>query len=149
CLTSFGGARLYVLSPPPGGGAGRPGANNSSIVVRIVFGAVSFLFTGDAELPAERKLTRRYGAFLSSTVLKVSHHGSAGATGAGFLDRVHPDVALVSAGRMNRYGHPSPDLIRRLALQGTRVLRTDCAGAAILETDGRSLAVRAWRDEQP
>jgi len=150
CLTQLPG-RLYVVSPRPAhaGEIRRGGTNDRSLVVRVLFGGVSFLFTGDAGVRAERTMTARYGAFLRSTVLKVSHHGSAGATSAEFLDRVQPRLALVSVGRNNGYGHPSPDVIMRLAARGTRVLRTDCAGAAVLETDGTGVRLCARRSGHP
>jgi len=144
-----GGARIYVLSPRAPAGEHTRGTNDRSVVVRVVYGGVSFLFTGDAGERVERRLVGSYGRFLASTVLKVAHHGSDGATGGEFLAFVHPQVALVSVGRGNRYGHPAPGLIARLAAAGAHVLRTDCAGAAIVETDGRRLTPLNWRAEHP
>ena len=139
--------RLYLIAPRPGGSRGT--TNDRSIVLRIVYGRVALLFTGDAGAGAERTMIARYGPFLSSQVLKVAHHGSAGATSDEFLSRVRPGVALVSVGRGNRYGHPSPGVIARLIAAGARVLRTDCGGAGIVETDGSDVRVRDWRAETP
>ena len=140
--------RIYVLSPRPGA-AGGGGRNDRSIVMLIAYRGVALLFTGDATERVERALVARYGAFLRSAVLKVAHHGSREGTSDGFLGCVEPRVALLSVGRDNRYGHPARDVLARLAARGTRVLRTDCDGAAVLETDGSSVRVTPWRTEHP
>ena len=100
----------------------RASSNNASIVFKLVYGHVSFLFTGDAERDSETGLIRSFGSFLGSTVLKVAHHGSDSGTSQEFLDAVRPAVALVSVGLHNRFGHPSPSLLGRLGAAGARVL---------------------------
>lgn len=82
----------------------------------------------DAELP------------LAATVLKVGHHGSAASTSAAFLAQVAPQVAVISVGAENRFGHPSPEVLERLA--GARVLRTDEHGRIEVISDGQKLSVR-------
>ena len=143
-------ARLYVLWPGRGRSASlksprRASSNNASIVFKLVYGRVSFLFTGDAERDSETGMIRSFGSFLGSTVLKVAHHGSDSGTSPEFLDAVRPAVALVSVGLHNRFRHPSPALLGRLDAAGARVLRTDREGAVILTTDGRTVRQLAWR----
>jgi competence protein ComEC len=143
-------ARVYVLWPGRGRTASvkssrRASSNNASIVFKLVYGHVSFLFTGDAEGDSETGLIRSFGSFLGSTVLKVAHHGSDSGTSQEFLDAVRPAVALVSVGLHNRFRHPSPPLLERLDGAGARVLRTDREGAIVLATDGRSVREISWR----
>ena len=143
-------ARLYVLSPGNGGecssaSSRRVPSNNASIVFKLEYGDVSFLFTGDAERESEIGMVRAFGGFLRSTVLKVAHHGSDSGTSREFLDAVRPAIAMVSVGLHNRFGHPSPELLGRLGERGVRVLRTDREGAVILTTDGRTVRELAWR----
>ncbi len=143
-------ARLYVLWPVRGRTAHprasrRGGSNNASIVFKLVYGDVSFLFTGDAEMESETGMIRSFGSFLRSTVLKVAHHGSDSGTSQDFLDAVRPAVALVSVGLHNRFRHPSPAVLGRLGEAGARVLRTDREGAVVLTTDGRSVRELPWR----
>ena len=81
-------------------------------------------------------------------MLKVAHHGSTTSTSAPFLAAVHPRLALVSVGAGNSYGHPGPEVMRRLAEAGVEVLRTDRLGTVIVSTDGVALSVhidgRGW-----
>jgi competence protein ComEC len=96
------------------------------------------LFTGDLG-PAGEIAIGEMGASLRSTVLKVSHHGSRTSTSADFLDLVHSSVAVISVGNDNRFGHPAPDVLDRLA--GQAILRTDESGDITLETNGQAVWV--------
>jgi competence protein ComEC len=78
----------------------------------------------------------RFGRNLRADVLKVGHHGSATSTTQPLIDAVQPRVALVSVGAGNRYGHPSPDVLRALRARGTHVVRTDDAGSVVVSIDG-------------
>jgi competence protein ComEC len=138
-LTPAPGVRLYILS------AGGASANDASLVMKLVYGTFSVLWPGDAGHPVEQELLRRYKPMLRVSVLKVSHHGSAGATGEDFLSAVRPDHVLLSAGLLNSFGHPSPVIVQRLVSSGARVHRTDTDGALVLVTDGLSVAVADWR----
>ncbi|MDH5234051.1 MAG: MBL fold metallo-hydrolase, partial [Gemmatimonadota bacterium] len=80
---------------------------------------------------------------LAADVLKVGHHGSSTSSTGAFVDAVGPRLALVSVGATNLYGHPSSDVMRRLAEAGATVLRTDQLGTIIVRTDGASLEVEA------
>jgi competence protein ComEC len=107
-------------------------ANDNSVVFRLAFGAFAGLFLGDAPMSVEDELVALHGDGLRAAVLKVGHHGSSTSTGDAFLRAAQPSLALVSAGRGNRYGHPNPGVLRRLERHGVRVLRTDESGNFII-----------------
>jgi competence protein ComEC len=121
--------------------------NLASSIVRIRFGDVRFLLTGDAEAPEESWLLAHEPDALDADVLKVAHHGSATSSSGPFLDRVHPRVAIVSVGAGNAYGHPSADVVRALLDRGSAVFRTDQLGTIVVRTDGHALVVRAAQVE--
>lgn len=130
------GVTLTVLSPDSAEIANAPDANAASVVVMAEYRGVRVLLTGDAERDVEGRLVKRLGAGLRADVLKVGHHGSSTSTTPQLLDAVQPRVALVSVGAGNRYGHPSPDVLRGLQARGTHVLRTDDAGSVVISIDG-------------
>jgi competence protein ComEC len=140
--------RVYVLSPPAGSpsmdrGEVLQGVNNASVVVKIVYRDIAFLFTGDAEEEAELLMTAAYGDFLKADLVKAGHHGSRTSSTEEFLAAVGARYAVISVGRFNRYSHPSSSTIRRFNDHGTRVFRTDEDGALMFESDG----VRLWKVE--
>lgn len=114
-------------------------SNNTSIVARLVFDQNSFLFTGDAYKSVERKLIENQ-FHLGSDVLKVGHHGSKTSNSKEFIEAVSPEVAVISVGKDNRYGHPHQDTLENLA--GIKILRTDLDGDIKIITDGTSLKIR-------
>jgi competence protein ComEC len=137
------GAWLEVLGPSPGlVAAGSDDANNGSVILRLVVGEVAFLLTGDVEAPGEQDMLRRQ-VVLSSTVLKVPHHGSRLALDPAFLRAVNPAVAVISVGADNRYGHPSTEALERL--KGVAVYRTDVQGTIEVVTDGKTYEVKTER----
>jgi competence protein ComEC len=107
-------------------------ANDNSVIFRLAFGPFAALFLGDAPMSVEDELVALHGDGLRAAVLKVGHHGSSTSTGDAFLRAAQPSLALVSAGRGNRYGHPNPGVLRRLERHGVRVLRTDVSGNFIV-----------------
>ena len=109
--------------------------NNTSIVIRIVYGDTSFLFTGDAEQETEEKILES-GQDIKSTVLKVGHHGSSTSTSQAFLDAVSPTYAVISCGKDNSYGHPHSETLAKLASAGVEVFRTDELGDIYCTSDG-------------
>jgi competence protein ComEC len=142
-----GGAVITLLGPPePPISGSRSDVNANSVVARLTFGAVSILFTGDAEAPTEAWLLGA-GEDLRADVLKVAHHGSRYASGARFLRAVRPRVAVISAGAGNEYGHPAPITLARLGRLGAAVYRTDLDGDVTVETDGAAIRVRTARGE--
>lgn len=113
--------------------------NNSSIVLRIVYGDTSFLFTGDAERDAEQVILNS-GYNLESTVLKVGHHGSDSSSGYHFLREIAPKYAIISVGTGNSYGHPNEDTLSRLRDADVKVFRTDLQGTIICASDGKEVS---------
>lgn len=130
------GVRLTVLAPDSAEIASAPDANAASVVIMAEYRGVRILLTGDAEREVEARLARRLGQDLRADVLKVGHHGSSTSTTTTLLEQVAPRVALVSVGAGNRYGHPSPDVLRTLEKSGTQVLRTDDVGSIVVSIDG-------------
>ena len=137
------GILLQVVSPPRrllGGTASD--VDNASVALRLVYGDISFLFTGDMFGEAEGRLVRE-GTALDSDVLKVGHHGSRSSSTVAFLDRVRPAVAVISAGESNRFGHPHPEAIDSLLEHVPRdnLFLTSERGTIEFVTDGKSLEV--------
>jgi len=139
------GASLIILFPSePLIGKVKQGTvwNANSIVVKLTYKNVSFLLPGDAEEATEERLLKEQGAgVLSSTVLKVAHHGSKYATTQEFLDAVNPKTAVISVGGGNSYGHPAKETLKRLKDKGVATYRTDHNGNVIIKTDGDTLEV--------
>ncbi len=139
------GVVLEVLNPPDGEMPSHIdyNANNLSVVMRMTYGEVSFLLTGDIEEDVERHLVDIQGERLRSDVLKVAHHGSLSSSSARFLRAVDPETAVISAGSDNRYGHPHTDVVARLAtvVGNESVFITARDGTVEYVTDGSGLWV--------
>jgi competence protein ComEC len=119
--------------------------NNDSLVVRLQYKERSVLLPGDAEKQAEyAMLSETEVGKLHADVLKVGHHGSKNSTTPEFLESVGPQIAIISAGEQNPYGHPSPELLERLRESGARILRTDQEGAVQVVTDGHKIRVSCF-----
>ncbi|MHB2150701.1 DNA internalization-related competence protein ComEC/Rec2 [Calditrichota bacterium LG25] len=141
-------ARCYILHPYGDFAKAqkRNGSevNNSSLVVKLCYGATSFLFTGDAQKEVERTLDA-YHEFLTSSVLKAGHHGSATSTTEPFLSLVLPEFTVISVGEKNKFKHPSPVVLSRLKSTHIPALRTDRLGAIVFESDGQEIRLINWR----
>ena len=109
--------------------------NDASIVLHARIGGLVWLFTGDLEAEGEEKVLGAYPG-LRADVLKVGHHGSKTSSTEAFLDAVSPKAAVVSAGKNNRYGHPSPEVLQALSLRGIPLYRTDLHGAVSYRFSG-------------
>lgn len=134
------GVLLEVIWPDPTVDLSRSSRNDTSVVVRMVYGSTSFLFTGDISSDIESRLLLQH--YIQSTnVLKVAHHGSAYSSDTAFLDAVASQYALISAGKGNSYGHPHRVVVQRLRERNIEVLRTDESGDIIVESDGRELTI--------
>ena len=136
-------ATITFLGPDSAWTAGLRDANEASTIALVRIGGVRMLLVGDAERGEEDWLLRRDREALHADVLKVGHHGSATSTGDAFLAAVSPRVALVSVGAGNSYGHPSADVMHRLAAAGAEVLRTDRLSTVVVRTDGLGLEIEA------
>lgn len=111
--------------------------NNCSLVIKITYNNISYLFTGDAEKAELAEIT----SDLSADVLKVGHHGSATSTYEEFLDEVNPDIAVISVGADNEYGHPHDDVMQCLNDYGCKIYRTDEDDTVTVSTDGNEITV--------
>ena len=141
------GVVLHALHPSQGPVTGSSGdRNNNGLVLRLVYGEASFLFTADIEAASESVLARS-SQVLASDVLKVPHHGSKTSSTALFLERVNPSAAVISAGAGNRYGHPHPEVVDRLEILVGKegLFQTAQQGSIHFATDGSALWVETQR----
>ncbi|MBU4257061.1 MBL fold metallo-hydrolase [Patescibacteria group bacterium] len=112
--------------------------NNSSLVIKLIYGRTGFLLTGDIETEVEQELAKS-GADLSADVLKVSHHGSDASNSQEFLEKVKAKIAVIQVGKDNDFGHPSLRVIKRLEKTGARVFRVDLDGTVKITSDGENI----------
>lgn len=137
------GLALTVLNPGPTLLTGTASDdNNNAIVLRLDYGGTAFLLTGDAEREAEEAMIAA-GLPLRADVLKIGHHGSAGASSPAFLAAVAPRIAVIQVGAENTFGHPHPDVLARLA--GIDILRTDQRGRIEVISDGKQVWAKTER----
>jgi len=135
----LGDLRLHVLSPTDDSANAGGDANEAAIVVIASYGSVDLLLPADSESPFTLPLATK-----PVEVYKVAHHGSADDGLPQLLERLQPEIAVISVGRDNDYGHPTPSTLATLAAeQGLRVFRTDQDGRIVLESDGCAITVRA------
>lgn len=137
-LTLDQGVEMDVLQPGP---ELWEESKDNSLVVRLVYGQVAVLLTGDIGAQVERQLAADEGIGLASTVLEAAHHGSCDSTTQEFLDAAAPQVAVISVGVENRFGYPCEEVLERLA--GVEVYRTDEQGAIEFISGG----AQTWRVE--
>lgn len=116
--------------------------NNSSVVIRLAFQEIEFLFTGDAPIEVEKKIIAK-NLNLDSDVLKVGHHGSKYSSSPEFLKLVDPDYAVIQSGEGNTFGHPHFKTLNNLEKQEIKILRNDQCGTISLKTDGEKLEVKS------
>lgn len=136
-----GSLQVSILSPPEGASEWKE--NDRSLVGRVSFGEVDFLFTGDIE-ESGREFLKKEGE-IDSEVLKVPHHGSPTSLDEQFLDLVSPEVAVISAGEENPYGHPSNITLDLLKEEGVLVLQTQKDGSITVQTDGKFITIEKER----
>jgi competence protein ComEC len=120
------GVDVDILAPCPGPEG--HGLNDESLVIRLHGPERRYLFTGDAERVGEARLLQRAKPLLAAEVLKVGHHGSATSTSREFLEAVHPQLAVISCGIRNRFGHPRPETLESLGASRVEVRRLDLEG---------------------
>jgi len=138
----FGKVRFDVISPikPLSGNM-----NEDSLVIKIIYGKVSFLLTGDLNINGEKRLINA-STNLNSDVLKVGHHGAKDSCSEEFINKVKPKIAVLSVGRNNRYGYPSKEVIERFKIKKIPLYRTDYDGTIIVQTDGNVISIKKERD---
>ncbi|WP_262499780.1 MBL fold metallo-hydrolase [Planococcus sp. ANT_H30] len=143
-IFDVGSLQIEVLHPKELTGA----ANEESISLRITYGDVDFVFTGDAGITEEQQMIDS-GIELNAEILRLGHHGSNTSTSAAFLKAVNPDVAIYSAGADNSYGHPHAEVIAAVENAGAEVYGTDVNGTIVVETDGKSYRVKTQKKGVP
>jgi competence protein ComEC len=149
-----GGALLTVLAPSEPfftkdqmrTGGNEPNAN--SIVVRLDYGSFSMLLAGDAEEQTEHRLLTK-DLDLEARVLKIGHHGSKYASSGDFLKRVNPEIAIVSCGAWNRYGHPAQAVLDRLRAANVKLYRTDLHGEITITSRGKEADITVKTAKEP
>jgi competence protein ComEC len=144
-IETDGAVSFRVLHPPPPDWERRRVRNDDSVVIEVVFRDVALLLTGDISSEVEREilphLTRA-----PTRILKVAHHGSRTSSSSALLSEWQPQIALISAGRGNTFGHPASEVLERLRSLGATILRTDLQGEITIETDGHETNVRTFRE---
>lgn len=120
-------------------------SNDASIVIRMTYGSMSFLFMGDASSNVESWMVGQYGSGLDSAILKVGHHGSSTSTSDAFLTAVAPMVAIIEVATDNQYGHPTSQTLNRLSAHDVMTYRTDLGGDIEITWDGTSFFASVQR----
>ena len=136
------GLRLEIIHPDTE--LNSESRNDNSLSLRLVYGEMTMLFTGDAEKMGESEIMQT-GLPIQSDIYKAGHHGANNASSREFLDQVRPQLVVISAGLDNRFGHPHPELLARLQEIGAVVLRTDTMGSIEIISDGEQTW---WRSEK-
>ena len=141
------GVVVSFLAPDSAWTVGLKDPNLASTIAVVRYGVVRFLLVGDAERAEEDWLLAHHHDELRAQVLKVGHHGSSTSSSDAFLNAVRPELALISVGAGNIYGHPSNDVLHALSRVGAEVLRTDEAGTVIVSTDGVHIEIETKGDK--
>ena len=137
---NLGTANLEVIYT----GADSSDLNNTSIVLRLDYGEVSFLFTGDATDKTEKLMLNKN---IDVDILKVGHHGSSYSTTLEFLNKVSPDYAIISVGNNNSYKHPHDETLKKLNDGNIEIHRTDEEGTILITTDGNDINITNVRTD--
>ncbi len=117
--------------------------NASSMVLALKYREFDMLFTGDVEGTGEEALTES-SLLEDCDILKVAHHGSKNSSIEPFLEKIRPEISLISAGRENRYGHPHEETVKRLENRGCQIYSTQTCGAVTVKTDGRKIQIEKY-----
>lgn len=145
--TTLGPLTIDIVNPPRG--VGLADLHDAGLGLRVSYGEVALLFTGDAETATEARMVRAAAGSLAADILQLGHHGSSTSSTPGFLAAVDPAVAIYSAGAGNAYGHPHAEVIDRVGGAGIDLYGTDVHGTVVLATDGTSWEVSTQRTGTP
>jgi competence protein ComEC len=143
----IGAARIHVLHPPSPDWERQRVRNDDSVVLEVLYGDVAFLLTGDVGSDVERAIAPHLVP-AKTRILKVAHHGSRTSTSPELLEAWQPQIALISCGRGNPFGHPAPEVVARLEAAGAAIYRTDRDGEITVDTDGQHVFVRTFTGER-
>lgn len=141
--------KVTVLSPVLGCEYSQFDANDGCLMLRVEFGETAFIFTADATVHAEQlSMFHNEKALFKADVLKVAHHGSTTSSSLGFIETVDADIAVISVGAKNPYGHPDFDILTRLNKAGCSVVRTDERGTIAVFSDGMAVTIEYQKTER-
>jgi competence protein ComEC len=140
----IGNTMLYYLNDETISEAAGESTNDKSEMIRLVYGNTSFLFTGDMSKKMEELFVNKFGNFLDSDVLKIAHHGSKTSSSDELIKYVSPHYSLISAGFKNKFGHPAKEILEKIRINNSKILRTDLNRAIIFTTDGESIHLNNW-----
>jgi competence protein ComEC len=130
-----GGAVLHILYPDKD--VSNDSTNDGSIVAELVYGETEIMLTGDTTKKSEAYVLALDGSKLDSEILKVAHHGSKTSSDEDFVKAVQPEFAVISAGKNNRYGHPSKETTNLFSKLGIQTLGTYTEGTIVFTSDGK------------
>lgn len=143
------GVKVAVYHPPTAWDGEVEGPNDMSVVLRLSYGEIDFMLTGDAEKRSEKEILKQKYV-LKSEFLKVGHHGSDTSTSNEFLAAVEPLYAVISCGVDNKFNHPHADTMKRLKAHDVTILRTDHSGTFGVYTNGKRIMIKIkGKDWQP
>lgn len=137
----IGSMNLQVLYPTSISGK----SNEESISVLFTYGNVKFLFTGDADKNAEKRMINS-GISVDADILQLGHHGSNTSSDQAFIHAVSPEVAIYSAGANNSYGHPHHEVVSLIQNEGIELYGTDVHGTIIVTTNGNDYSIKTNKD---
>lgn len=140
-IENIAGKGMYMECLSPDGEEKFSDRNEESLVFRVTYDRFSMMLMGDLETGGEENLVES-GVLSPVTVLKAGHHGSATSSGESFLEKLFPEITVLSYGRKNRYGHPAKEVKERLEKIGSEILETGISGAIMIETDGKRMKIR-------
>lgn len=140
-IENIAGKGMYMECLSPEGEEKFSDRNEESLVFRVTYDRFSMMLMGDLETGGEENLVES-GVLSPVTVLKAGHHGSATSSGESFLEKLSPEITVLSYGRKNRYGHPAKEVKERLGNIGSEIFETGISGAVMIEIDGKKMKVR-------
>ena len=143
-VLDIGSAKAEILAPD---GSFYEDMNNYSVSFMLTHGSNKCLFTGDAEAESEAAMIQN-GRLGRVMLYKAGHHGSAHSSTAEFVDIIRPQIAVISCGIENPYGHPADSAIRRLERYADIICRTDVNGTVTAESDGAEIKLTCEREKQ-
>jgi len=140
-ISRVGKVKIEVLHPVRGKPFVEAVDNEQSLVLRITYGRTSFLLGADIGRKSEESIIENFKE-IESQLLKSPHHGSKSSSSQGFLEKVSPQIVVITAGEGNWYGLPDQEVIARYEEMGAKIFRTDLHGAVEISSNGQRLFVR-------
>ncbi len=141
------GKKIRVLAPPQNLFLGtRSDVNSNSVVFQLIVNNVTFYFSGDSEAETEESVIREHSE-IQSDILKVAHHGGRHSTTDKFLEKVNPQIAVISVAKKNVYGHPSKEVVNKLSDKNIKTYITSEVGTVIIKTDGKNISIHTEKND--